>query len=91
MTKHEIIRTIETVKKGTFVRIVYQTELPLTAAAKRAGHVIVKHTEKVVRLGVNYGNIAKVQEAEAARKAAEPTATEKLLAEILETLKKDRG
>lgn len=67
MTKHEIIRTIDTVKKGTFVRIVYQTELPLTAAAKRAGHVIVKHTEKVVRLGVNYGNIAKVQEAEAAR------------------------
>lgn len=67
MTKHEIIRTVETVKKGTFVRIVYQTELPLTAAAKRSGHVIIKHTEKVVRLGVNYGNIATVQEAEAVR------------------------
>ena len=67
MTKHEIIKTIDSVKKGTFVRIVYQSELPLTAAAKKAGHVIVKHTEKVVRLGVNYGNIAKVQEAEAAR------------------------
>ena len=65
MTKHEIIKTIDSVKKGTFVRIVYQSELPLTAAAKKAGHVIVKHTEKVVRLGVNYGNIAKVQEAEA--------------------------
>lgn len=67
MTKHEIIKTIDSVKKGTFVRIVYQSELPLTAAAKKAGHVIVKHTEKVVRIGVNYGNIAKVQEAEAAR------------------------
>ena len=67
MTRHEIIKTIDSVKRGTFVRIVYQSELPLTAAAKRAGHVIVKHTEKVVRLGVNYGNIAKVQESEAER------------------------
>lgn len=67
MTRHEIIKAVDTVKKGTFVRIVYETELPLTAAAKRAGHVIVKHTEKVVRLGVNYGNISKVQKAEEAR------------------------
>lgn len=67
MTKHEIIRTVNDVKKGTFVRIVYQTELPLTSAAKKSGHVIVKHTEKVVRLGVNYGNIAKVQTAESQR------------------------
>lgn len=67
MTKHEIIRSIGDIKKGTFVRIVYQTELPLTAAAKKAGHIIIKRTEKVVRLGVNYGHIAKVQEYEAER------------------------
>lgn len=67
MTRHEIIRSIEDIKKGTFVRIVYQTELPLTAEAKRSGHVIIKQTEKVVRLGVNYSNIAKVQKQEAER------------------------
>ena len=69
MTKHEIIRTVDAIKKGTFVRIVYRTELPLCAAAKKSGHVIIKETEKVVRIGVDYKNIARVKEAESARTA----------------------
>ena len=63
----EIRRIVENIRKGTFTRIEYVSEPSLTAAAKKAGHVITKHTTKVVRLGVNYGHIAEVKRQEALR------------------------
>lgn len=67
MTKFEILRAIEPIKKGTFTRIVYTSLPTLSAAGKKAGVEVVKHTQKVVRLGVHYGNIAAVKQAEAER------------------------
>ena len=67
MKKHEIITAVGTIKKGAFTRIVYATEPTLSAAGKKAGASIVKHTEKVVRLGVKYHNMEAVKKAEAER------------------------
>ena len=67
MTRNEVIRAIEGIHKGSFTRIVYCTELPLTAQAKKENNELVKHTEKVVRFGVDYYNIAKVIAEEALR------------------------
>ncbi len=61
MVKHEIIKAVGGIRKGTFTRIVYTSEPTLSAAGKKSGVTIVKHTEKVVRVGVHYPNIAAVQ------------------------------
>lgn len=67
MTKNEILNHIKNVKKGTFTRIVYTSEPTLSAAGKKSGVSIIKHTEKVVRLGVKYQNMEAVKVAEALR------------------------
>ena len=67
MRKHEIIEAVNKTKKGAFTRIVYATEPTLSSAGKKSGAVIVKHTEKTVRIGVKYHNMEAVKAAEAAR------------------------
>lgn len=67
MTKNEILNSIRDIKKGTFTRIIYTSEPTLSAAGKKAGVSIIKHTEKTVRLGVAYQNMQVVKETEAAR------------------------
>ena len=63
----EVLKSIAKIKKGTFVRVVYTSELPLTALGRKTGVIITKKTEKVVRLGVAYNNIAEVIKQEEAR------------------------
>lgn len=67
MRKHEIIAAVNNTKKGAFTRIVYTSEPTLSAAGKKSGVTIVKHTEKTVRIGVKYHNMEAVKVAEAAR------------------------
>lgn len=67
MTVEQIMKVVNETRKGTFTRIEYVSEPSLTAAAKRMGVSVIKYTEKVVRLGVHYPNIADVQRAEAER------------------------
>lgn len=67
MELHEMLTRLEGIKKGTFVRIVYDSELPSTALGRQCGVTFTKRTEKVVRIGVKYHNIAEVRAAEAAR------------------------
>lgn len=67
MTKVEILNTIGNIKKGTFTRITYVSEPTLSAAGKKAGVSIIKHTRKTVRLGVQYQNMEAVKEKEAMR------------------------
>lgn len=67
MTKNEILNSIRDIKKGTFTRIIYTSEPTLSAAGKKAGVSIVKHTEKTVRLGIEYQNMQVVKDREAAR------------------------
>ena len=62
MTINEIMKELQTVRKGTFTRVVYTSEPTLTAAARKQGVTVVKHVEKVVRFGVKYRNIKSVQE-----------------------------
>lgn len=63
----DVLSAIDAIKKGTFVRIVYDSELPQTALARKMGVVIKKRTEKVVRMGVKYSNIAEVIKQESQR------------------------
>lgn len=67
MERQDIIKIAQAAKKGSFIRIVYVSDLPISASARKAGHVIQKRTEKVVRLGVNYTHIAQVIAQEALR------------------------
>lgn len=61
MKTSEILNKVSTIRKGSFVRISYTTELPLKA---KAAHTckIVKRVDTIVRLGVNYHNIKSVKE-----------------------------
>lgn len=67
MELNEVVNTLNNLKKGAFTRIVYQSSPTLTAAAKKSGIEIVKHTQKVVRFGVSYHNIDAVQKSEKER------------------------
>lgn len=60
LTREQIIDAAQKVKKGTYVRIGYRTELPVKAELKKQGCRVYKYTETTVRLGVNYGKISTV-------------------------------
>lgn len=67
MDSQDIIKIAQAAKRGSFIRIVYVSDLLISASARRAGHIVQKRTEKVVRLGVNYTHIAQVIAQEALR------------------------
>ena len=67
MTKTEILNSIRNIKKGTFTRIIYTSEPTLSAAGKKAGVSVIKHTEKTVRLGIKYQNMEAVKQFELER------------------------
>lgn len=46
---------------GTCIRIVYKSELPVAAASKKAGYVVEKITDAVVRFGCAYSNLSAVK------------------------------
>ena len=62
MTYEEIINAVSKIGNGQYVRICYQSELPLKASFKKQnpGSKIIKVTETTVRLGVDYDNIQSV-------------------------------
>jgi len=62
MTQQEVINSINSVKKGSFVRFSYKTELPVKAAYKREGYIVEKICEMTSRFGINYSNISSVIE-----------------------------
>lgn len=47
-------------RKGTYVSLLMQRVVP---TPKKAGHVVLKITKTVVRIGVSYGNIKEVKDA----------------------------
>jgi hypothetical protein len=47
-------------KKGTYISLLMQTVVP---TPKKAGHVVLKITRTLVRLGISYANIKEVKEA----------------------------
>ncbi len=67
MTLSQVLNIVEGIRKGTFTRIVYESSPTLTAEARKSGVQVVKLTEKVVRIGVDYQNIEAVKIAESLR------------------------
>ena len=61
MNKNEAMTIINAIHKGTFTNIGWTTDLPLTAAAKKAGHVAYKKTLATVRFGINRTNKASIK------------------------------
>ncbi len=61
MNTNLIINTLSRKNNGAFFRISYCTDLPLTAASKRAGITAIKFTTATVRKGINYENMKSVQ------------------------------
>ena len=60
MTLEELCDKIAHIIRGTFVKATWQSVVP---TPKKDGHVVVKVTTGVVRLGVDYRNIASVKAA----------------------------
>lgn len=60
MTLSEICEKIATIIKGTFVHATWQSVVP---TPKKEGHVVVKVTTGIVRIGVDYAHIKSVKEA----------------------------
>ena len=63
MTYEMVIKALNQVKKGSFVRFGYTTDMPLKAEYRNQGYKIQKVTETTVRFGINYYNIKSVKEA----------------------------
>lgn len=61
MNKNEAMTIINSIHRGTFVSIGWTTDVPLTAAAKKAGHVVYKKTLATVRFGINRTNKASIK------------------------------
>lgn len=57
LSQEKIYQAIKTTKKGTFVKITYQTEMKATNKTDK----IIKTTNAVVRLGINYSNLKAVK------------------------------
>ena len=62
MDKTELIKNLSERKNGSYITINYKGELPLTAAAKKAGVTAVKETRATIRKGINYAHQKVVKE-----------------------------
>jgi hypothetical protein len=67
MSLAELCEKIATILKGTFVRATWQSVVP---TPKKEGHTVIKVTTGIVRIGVDYENIASVKAKKEAKRAA---------------------
>lgn len=67
MKLEDVMKKVDSIQKGSFFRIEYQTEAKMTKEAKAFGHCVEKITEKTVRTGVSYHNIGVVKERDAVK------------------------
>lgn len=61
MNTNALIAKLSNIHNGTFFKVTWMTDVPCTAAAKRAGNVVYKFTSCVVRKGIRYVNQKSVQ------------------------------
>lgn len=64
MLLNDLMKKLDSIKNGAFTRIAYESEVPVKAEFKKQGMVIRKVTEKTCRLGIRYGNLSVVKNAE---------------------------
>ena len=62
MNTKSVIESVKNIKNGTFTRITYMSEVPMSSKAKKENPDmrIMKVSSRLFRLGVNYKNIQKV-------------------------------
>lgn len=60
--RENLIEAVSKIGNGRICRIGYRTELPVAAEYKKQGLRIIKVTERSVRVGIKYSNIASVTE-----------------------------
>lgn len=77
MKYEEIINEINKRHPGTSMRIVYKSDVTLSAASRKAGYEVVKVTDAVVRFGCSYSNLKAVKQRRAEN--PEPTGASKPL------------
>lgn len=62
MNTNAVIQAVKRINRGTWFNMVYVSDVPVLASAKREGYVVYKKTKCTVRWGVNYKNIGTVKE-----------------------------
>lgn len=68
MNTNLLINKLSSKHNGTWFRMSWCTDVPITANAKKAGVTVLKYTTATVRKGIKYSNIASVKEKVAAGK-----------------------
>lgn len=61
MNFNMLISKLSEKKNGQFFKMSWCSDVPLTAKAKKEGHIVYKITTGTVRKGIKYGNIASVK------------------------------
>lgn len=61
MNFNAIITKLNAKKNGQFFKISWMSDVPMTAGAKREGHVVYKYTTGTCRKGINYTHQKSVQ------------------------------
>lgn len=82
MTYEKIIEALKNIHPGSFVRIGYNTELPLKSSFSKQGCKIIRISESTVRTGINYRNIQSVIEEKAGQLEA-PRSYRKVITSVI--------
>lgn len=62
MNTNAVIQAVSRINRGQWFKLVYISDVPLCAKAKREGYVVYKKTVCTVRWGIKYSNIGTVKE-----------------------------
>lgn len=60
MTYEMILEALDNIHPGSFVRIGYNTEIPLKSSYAKQGYKLTRISESTVRTGIRYSNIKSV-------------------------------
>lgn len=78
MNANMIINLLSKKNKGQFFKATYISDVPMTASAKRSGHVVLKYTSGTFRWGIKYSNLKNVKVRDEAAKMKGETISHEL-------------
>lgn len=62
MELNQILEKLDKKQKGSWFRLDYCKDLPITAQAKKNGFVVLKYSRSTVRYGIDYKNLKSTKE-----------------------------
>ena len=62
MNTNMIIAKLNSKQKGSWFRVSWISDVPITAQAKRNGHTVLKFTKGTMRFGISYSNLKNVRD-----------------------------